>query len=109
MCNYCFFKLSALSVIVYNYFNKFIQHISNKLSDEKALLKLAVNSMIGRFKPKKTENWSSICIQEDINNVFYHFLRNDGCFIKNRTINDKTFYHAYNKFFSEREEDSGVL
>ena len=92
-----------------NYFNKFIEHISNKLSDEKALLKLAVNSMIGKFKPKQTENWSSLCIQEDINNVFYHFLKNDGCFIKNRKINDKTFYHAYNKFFTEKDETESPL
>ena len=55
-----------------NYFIKFIEHISNKLSDDKTLLKLSVNGMIGKFKPKQNENWTSICIQENVNDVFYH-------------------------------------
>ena len=36
-------------------------------------------------------------------------MKNDGCFIKNRKINDKTFYHAYNKFFTEKDETESPL
>ena len=92
-----------------DYFNQFIQFLSSKLSDEKELLKLAVNGMIGKFKPKQNENWSSICIQENSNNVFHHFLNYDGCFIKTRNIDDRTFYHAYKKYFTEKDESESVL
>ena len=81
------FQIISGLTLKHDYFNKFIEHISNKLSDEKTLLKLAVNGMIGKFKPKQNENWTSICIQENVNDVFYHFLKADGCFIKTRNIN----------------------
>ena len=92
-----------------DYFNKFIEFISKKLVNDKDMLKFAVNGMIGKFKPKPTENWTSLCVQENPNDVFYHFLQQDGCFIKNRTINDKTYYHAYKKFISEKDESESPI
>ena len=103
------FQIISGLTLKHDYFNKFIEHISNKLSDEKTLLKLAVNSMVGKFKPKQNENWSSICIQENVNDVFYHFLKSDGCFIKTRNINDKTYYHAFKKYYTEKEESESPI
>ena len=101
--NIKFQLLSSVSLKA-DYFNNFIEFLSEKLIDDKDVLKLVVNSMVGKFKPKKTENWSTLCIQENSNDVFYHFLNNDGCFIKNRIINDKTYYHAYRKYTTEKDE-----
>ncbi|MFN9941784.1 MAG: hypothetical protein ACK56I_20140, partial [bacterium] len=47
---------SSLS-IPKNYYNKFIDYLTEKLPDK---AKLAVNSMIGCFKPKIRENWRSL-------------------------------------------------
>jgi len=103
------FQIISSLTLKADYFNKFVEHISDKLVDEKTLLKLAVNGMIGKFKPKQNENWSSICIDENPNNMFYHFLKSDGCFIKKRNIDDRTFYHAFKKYYTEKDESESVL
>ena len=75
----------------------------------KPFFKLAVNGMIGKFKPKQNENWSSISIQENPNDVFHHFLKADGCFIKTRNIDDRTFYHAFKKYYTEKDESESPI
>ena len=92
-----------------DYFNKFIEFISKKLVNNKDMLKLAVNGMIGKFKPKPIENWTSICVEQNANDVFHHFLQSDGCFIKNRNINNKMYYHAYKKYVSEKDESESPI
>jgi len=92
-----------------DHFNKFIEFISKKLVNDKDMLKYAINGMVGKFKPKPTENWSSLCVEENANDVFYHFLQSDGCFIKNRNINDKMYYHAYRKYVSEKDESESPI
>ena len=85
------FQIISGLTLKHDYFNPFIQHLSNKLEDEKDLLKLAVNGMVGKFKPKQRENWSSICIDENPNTMFYHFLKTDGSFIKPEILMIKPF------------------
>ena len=38
------------------------------------MLKFAINGMVGKFKPKPTENWTSLCVQENPNDVFITFF-----------------------------------
>ena len=47
-----------------NYFNEFIDFLYTEMDDK---AKLAVNSMIGCFKPKERENWRSLLITKNPN------------------------------------------
>ena len=93
-----------------NYYNKFIDYITTKIP-EKA--KLAVNSMIGCFKPKVRENWRSLLITTNSNTAYAHFLDKNGCFIDARHIGDKekytTYYQVYDRYFSNREETEAPI
>ena len=42
-----------------NFYNKFIDYLDSVMGDKS---KLAINSMIGCFKPKERENWRSLLI-----------------------------------------------
>ena len=64
--------ISSLS-LKSDYFNPFINNVLEKLSDEPKLSKLSINGMIGSFKPKAVENWSSMGIDQNVNNVFITF------------------------------------
>lgn len=52
------------------YFNKFIEYLKTILTP--SLAKLAVNSMIGSFKPKDREHWKAICMTSNPNVPYYH-------------------------------------
>jgi len=75
--------------------------------DDKA--KLAVNSMIGCFKPKVRENWRSLLITTNPNAAYAHFLNKNGCFIDSRKIGDQTYYQVYDRYFSNREETEAPI
>ena len=53
------------------YYNKFIEYLDGVIGDKS---KLAVNSMIGCFKPKMRENWRSLLITTNPNIALAHFL-----------------------------------
>ena len=96
---------SSLS-IPKNYYNKFIDYLTEKLPDK---AKLAVNSMIGCFKPKVRENWRSLLITTNPKAAYAHFLDKNGCFIDARHIGDETYYQVYDRYFSNREETEAPI
>ena len=55
-----------------NYYNKFIDYLDSVMGDKS---KLAINSMIGCFKPKERENWRSLLITTNPNVAYTHFYR----------------------------------
>ena len=89
-----------------NYYNRFIEYLDSVMPDKS---KLAVNSMIGCFKPKTRENWRSLLITTNPNTAFSHFLDKNGCFIDTRHIGDNTYYQVYNRYFSNREETEAPI
>ena len=95
---------SSLS-IPKNYYNKFIDYL--EVFGEHS--KLAVNSMIGCFKPKIRENWKSLLITTNPNSAYAHFIEKNGCFIDSRLIGDQTYYQVYNRFFTNREETEAPI
>ena len=88
------------------YYNRFIEYLDGVIGDKS---KLAVNSMIGCFKPKMRENWRSLLITTNPNIAFSHFLDKNGCFIDTRNIGDNTYYQVYNRFYSNREESEAPI
>jgi hypothetical protein len=68
-----------------DYFNNFIDYLYKELkqynNDDVKFDKLAVNAMIGAFKPKVREEWTSLGITSNENNAFHHYLKHNGCFI----------------------------
>ena len=89
-----------------NYYNKFIDYLDGVMTDKS---KLAVNSMIGCFKPKVRENWRSLLITTNPNIAYAHFLDKNGCFIDTRHIGDSTYYQVYDRYFSNREETEAPI
>ena len=89
-----------------NYYNKFIDYLDSVMGDKS---KLAINSMIGCFKPKERENWRSLLITTNPNVAYTHFLDKNGCFIDTRYIGDNTYYQVYNRFFSNKEETEAPI
>jgi 5-methylcytosine-specific restriction enzyme A len=101
--------ISSLS-IPFDYYNEFIDHcyknidnydiICEKLNmmvDEmKDYKKLAINGMIGGFKPNlnKRANWSSLCITNNSSEAFTNYVKNDGAFIHAFNVDDKKYFHA---------------
>ena len=68
--------------VKHDYFNKLINHLYSELNqyntDDFKFDKFAVNSMIGSFKPKLKETWKSIAINDNANNLFHHYLKNNN-------------------------------
>ena len=92
--------------IKHNYFNAFIDYLYSSMDQ---FAKLAVNSMIGCFKPKIRENWRTLAITTDKNEAFYHFLECKGCFIDSRDIGDKSFFQIFEQSLTSREETESPL
>ena len=89
-----------------NYFNEFIDFCYKNLGD---FAKLAINSMIGCFKPKVREHWKSLAITTDFNQAYNLLIDRKGCFIDCRTIGDKDYYQAYEAFNTKREETEAPI
>ena len=89
-----------------NYFNEFIDWCYANLGD---FAKLAINAMIGCFKPKVRERWRSLAITTDANQAFNLLVDRKGCFIDERTIGDKQYYQAYEAYNTKREETEAPI
>ena len=100
------YVLESSLAIPSNYFNEFIDYCYNQLGD---FAKLSINSMIGCFKPKERENWRTLLISSDPNECFYYYLKNNGCFIESRDINDKTYFQVYDRYFSSKDETEAPI
>ena len=69
--------------------------------------KLAINSMIGGFKPSMNKNirWKSLCITSVSTEAYEYYLKNEGCFIKTiKTDNDKVYYHVFTEYIKSNVE-----
>ena len=89
-----------------DYYTKFIDYLDSVMGDKS---KLAVNSMIGCFKPKMRENWRSLLITTNSNIAYTHFLEKNGCFIDTRQIGDNTYYQVYDRFYTNKEETEAPI
>jgi len=68
--------------------------------------KMAVNMMIGGFKPNLNKNikWLSVCITANSCEAYNQYLQNKGCFIEVITINEVKFFHVYKELESTNIE-----
>ena len=89
-----------------NHFNDLIDYLYSAMGDYG---KLAVNAMIGSFKPKVRENWKSILITTDANNAFWHYLDKKANFIDSRMIGDKYYHQVYEQSLTTREETEAPI
>ena len=74
------------------YYNKFIDYCYKNIE---SYSKLAINSMIGNFKPNlnKREKWYSKVFTNNSCDAFNSYLKYKGCFIDVKTIDNKKYYH----------------
>jgi len=91
-----------------NYYNKFIDYCYSNIKDYS---KLAINSMIGNFKPNlnKREHWNSKTFTSNSCEAFNTFLKYKGCFIDVKTINDKKYYHTFEKTYNTNLENQSPI
>ena len=89
-------------------FKGFIDKIYQELPEK--LAKLAMNSMIGCFNLKDKEIWElAVKPSTNYNNMFYHFLNQDGTHIFSRQIGKDTYYQGFKKTKHIREETESPL
>jgi len=98
---------SSLS-IKKDYYNKFIDYCYNNIKDYS---KLAINSMIGNFKPNlnKREHWNSKIFTSNSCEAFNTYITYKGCFIDVKTINDKKYYHTFEKTYNSNLENQSPI
>ena len=96
-----------------DYFNGYIDELYkvlgkfnrvNEDGSEVRFDKLAVNGIVGCFKPREKLCWTSKFITENSSNAFAHYLKYDSGFIHDFEVNNKTYYHVYNNYVSKHEE-----
>ncbi len=87
-----------------NYYNKFIDHCYKNIE---GYSKLAINSMIGNFKPNlnKREVWISKTFSSDSCEAFNTYLKYKGCFIDVININNTRYYHTFEKVYNTTLEN----
>jgi hypothetical protein len=83
------YTVQAQLTVKHDYYNAFIDFLYKNMGDN---AKLSVNGMIGSFKLKERENWTSLLITQNANEAFNKYLQLNGCFIDHRQINDKNYY-----------------
>ncbi len=69
------FVIKSTLTLKKDYYNKFIDYVYNNFDKDQA--KLAVNGMIGMFKPNKNkhENWTSNIYTSDSTEAFNSFIK----------------------------------
>ncbi len=67
--------------------------------------------MIGNFKPNlnKSERWNSKTFTSNSCEAFNTFLNYKGCFIDVKTINDKKYYHTFEKQYNTNLENQSPI
>ena len=100
------YALYSSLTIPHDYYNQFIDYLYNTLGDN---AKWSVNAMIGCFNLKARENWSTLCITEDYNNAWAHYLENKSAFVNHRLINDKHYYQVYNKHYVDKQDTEAPI
>ena len=79
------YKIKASLSVPANYFDEFIKFCKDNLDD---YAKIAVNSIIGNFKPAKREYWQSKVITQSPSEAYYHYLSDKSAIIDIRNINN---------------------
>jgi hypothetical protein len=98
---------SSLS-IPKKYFDQFIAYLYDNLPEQ--IAKLAVNGMIGSFKPKDRDVWEHIIPPTtDYNNCFYHFLAADGTNIHARQVGYTLYFQGLRKHKMIKEETEAPI
>jgi hypothetical protein len=101
------YVIYASCSIPHDFFNKLIQFCYANLGEH---AKLAINSMIGMFKPKVKKNYHIVTPPiTDSNNCFYHYLTDNGSFIHTFDVNDTTFYQVFREYLTRDEETEKPL
>jgi hypothetical protein len=107
------YVIKSVLTIKSNYYNEFIDLCYDNIEKDEDIIniyekynidhnkinlkKLAINSMIGRFKPNLNKNirWSSVCVSSSTCEIYEQYLENKGCFIEVLNINDVKYFHVY--------------
>lgn len=86
---------------IHNIYNN--MEISLEMTDPK---KLAINSLIGGFKPNldKNKKWKSICITSLSTEAYEYFLKDNACYINTIKSGDKVYYHVYKEYITTNIE-----
>ena len=102
------FVIKSSLTLKKDYYNKFIDYCYNNIKDYD---KLAINSMIGNFKPNrnKNERWFSGVFTNNSCDAFNSYLINKSCFIDVKTINNVRYYHTFNKSYSTNLETQSPI
>jgi hypothetical protein len=98
-------------VIKKEYFKPFIDEMRKTMPklDDCDLAKLAINSMIGCFKPKEREHWKTLAITDSHNDAMRSLLGANGCFVDERMIGDKQYYQVYEEYHSVKDETEAPI
>ncbi len=91
-----------------NYYNKFIDYCYKNIKDYS---KLAINSIIGNFKPNlnKRERWNSKTFTSNSCDAFNTYLKHKCCFIDVKTINNTKYFHTFEKVFNTNLETESSI
>ena len=88
-----------------DYYNAFIDYLYSNVEEAK----LSVNSMIGNFKIKAREQWTSELITTNPSNAFQFHLQFKDSIIDVRKINDINHYQLYSKTLVSRQETDAPI
>ena len=113
---HCIIKESDIKYVIYStstlkkdYFNTFIDKLIETLSPfdtkDNKFSKLAINSIIGTFKPNEDRtNYKSMFMTTSPDNAFHHYLSFSNSVIDSLEIGDNTYYHVFKTSQNSNEE-----
>jgi DNA replication protein DnaC len=104
--------LKKIKLVITMYLGGYPENIINFYNDLEIddsnidFKKMAVNMMIGGFKPNLNKNvkWLSVCIIANSCEAYNQYLQNKGCFIEIIKINEVKFFHVYKEIESTNIE-----
>jgi heat shock protein HspQ len=108
------FAVYATGSIKRNYFNEFIDNLIDVLSpydtSDNKFSKLAINSIIGTFKPNEERiSYRSMFMTTSPDNAFHHYLSYNNSVIDNLEIDDQTYYHVFRTSKNQSQENETTL
>jgi len=96
------YAIYATSSVPGEYFKNLIDFVYSTFGD---FSKLAINSMIGCFKPKDREaHQLLIPPTTDVNTCFYHLLKDNGTNVYSFDVDETTYYQAFRSYIQTTEE-----
>ncbi len=102
------YVIKSSQSIPMKYYNKFIDYCKVEFGEH---AKLAINSMIGAFKPNPNNfsSWNTVDIVRSSSLAFQELLNNDGCFVDVYKINNDNIYHVYKEVDNIKIETESPL